>query len=148
MAATTYYAAQPTQVRANVMSPSTDCGPVIRQYFYWIATPQFEIADLLMWGFLPKGCRFFGGKVKISAGGHAAVANIGSYTVAAAPVVVSAAKYGTLSTMVNLGAQTFGTTVAKSYGVLEVADAYIGIVTGTAELDLSTTMTGYYEYLM
>jgi len=148
MAAITYYAAQPTQVRANEMSPSTDCGPLIRQYFYWIATPQFEIADLLMWGFMPKGCRFFGGVVKISAGGHAAVANIGSYTVVAAPVVISAAKYGTLSNMTSLSAQTFGETVAKSYGVLETTNVYIGIVTGTAELDLSTTMTGYYEYLM
>jgi hypothetical protein len=148
MAAITYYAAQPTQVRANEMSPSTDCGPLIRQYFYYLTPIEIAVADLIMWGFMPKGCRFFGGKVKISAGGHAATANIGSYTVVAAPVVISAAKYGTLSDMTSLSAQTFGETVAKSYGVLETTNVYIGIVTGAQAFHIAQTMTGYYDYLM
>jgi hypothetical protein len=145
---TTYYGAQVTQQRAGALSPSTDCGPVVRQYFYYLVTSAtLAVADLLMWGFIPKGARFFGGSVEVSANGVATVANIGSYTTVAAPVVISAAKFGTLADMTLLTTQAFGETVAKSFGVLQATDMYIGIVTGTAIAPAAATFTGYYDYL-
>jgi len=146
---TTYYGAQVTQQRAGALSPSTDCGPVVRQYFYYLVpAATLAAADLLMWGFIPKGARFFGGKVEIAAGGAAATANIGSYTYAATPVVITAAKFGTLTDMTLITIEkAFGETVAKSFGVLQATDMYIGIVTAAQAVQAAATFTGYYDYL-
>ncbi len=147
--ATTYYGAQVTKLRAGALNPSTDCGPLVRQYFYYLVpAATLAVADLLMWGVIPKGARFFGGKVEASAHGVATVANIGSYTTAAAPVVISAAKFGTLTDMTLISYQNFGETVAKSFGVLQTTDMYIGIVTATAIAPAAATFTGYYDYLI
>lgn len=146
---TTRFSAQVTNQLAGSYSPSTDCGPLIRQYFYYLVpAATLAVADLLMWGFIPKGARFFGGSVEVSAAAVAATANIGSYTYAATPVVISAAKFGALTSMEFLSTQTFGTTVALSFGALQTTDMYIGIVTAAQVVPAAATFTGYYDYLM
>jgi len=146
---TTYYSAQVTLYRANTMGPSPSCGPCQCQYFSY-TTPTGDLASgsLLMWGIMPKGARFLGGKCVYTAGGHAATANIGSYTIAPAPVVISAAKYGALTSMVAAGHQDFGELATTGFGGLETADVYMGIVTGGAQFDAAGTIAGYFLYLL
>ncbi len=147
--ATTYFGAQVTERRAGELSPSTDCGTLIRQYFYYLVpTATFDVDDLLMWGVIPKGARFFGGVVKIGANTTAPTANIGSYTVASAPVVITADKYGALTSMAAISNQQFGHTVALSHGVLETADVYIGIIGIDFAVAAANTFTGCYDYLL
>jgi hypothetical protein len=144
---TTYFATQITNTRAGTLNPSTTGGPLVVKYFdYTIPAATLAVADLLMWGFIPKGARFREGLVHASAMGVAATANIGSYTVVAAPVVITAAKYGALTDMTLVSRQTFGQTIALSYGVLETTDVYIGIVTAAQICPAAGTFKGEYSY--
>ena len=146
---TTYYSAQVTLYRAGTLGPSASCGPVQCQYFsYTTPTATLANADLLMWGIMPDGARFLGGKCVYTAAGHAQTANIGSYNILAAPTVITAAKYGALTSMVAAGHQDFGELATTGFGGLETKDVYMGIVTAGAEFDAAGTIAGYYLYLL
>jgi hypothetical protein len=146
---TTYYGAQITKVRAGNLSPSTDCSRLIRQYFYYLVpAATLVVADLLMLGKLPKGCRFFGGAIKGGANTTAATASIGSYTYAATPVVITADKYGTYTSMASINNVAFGETVAKSHGVLETADVYVGLLIADFDVAAANTIRGHFDYLL
>jgi len=141
--ATTYYSAEVTLQRAGTLNAATKMGPIDSFYFsFTVPTATLAAADLLMVGIMPKGAMYLGSEWVYSAAGVAVTANVGSYTLAATPVVISAAKYGALTTVVAAGSQTIGKLPTTGYGGLETADVYIGLVTAAAIAPAAMTIAG------